>query len=103
MKNLFRGAVGKISSVTALMSASAVTHASVNSSDPFHEFSQTVEDWAQGGYGKGIAITSVLIGAGIAAAKNTPLPAVAGIALAALMHWGPGAINAILGTGAILL
>ncbi len=98
-----KSAIAKASGAAALFAAPFAAHASINSSDPFYEFSRTVEEWANGGYGKGVAITSVLIGGGIAAAKNSPMPAVAGIGLAALMHWGPGAINSILGTGAVLL
>lgn len=97
----------KLITAVGLLSVSAYSYASTASaSDPFAQFAYTVNSWATGGYGTGVSIASILIGGGIAAAKNSPMPAVAGIGLAALMHWGPGAVMAIMGTsvaGAIIL
>lgn len=67
----------------------------------FDQFANTVLTWSQGGLGIGLAITAILIGAGIAVMKNSPLPVLAGIVLAAFLHWGPVIIVTLL-TGSTL-
>lgn len=69
---------------------------------PFEEFMTTVTDWATGPLGIGIAIASLLIGAVLGVAKNSPMPALAGIAMAAFIHWGPSVISSIFTDGAVL-
>jgi conjugal transfer pilus assembly protein TraA len=69
--------------------------ASNNSSDPFSEFATTVVGWAQGPLGTGLAVTMMLIGAGLGVARNSPMPALSGIAGAAFLNWGPGIIQSL--------
>ncbi|WP_018234312.1 TraA family conjugative transfer protein [Thioalkalivibrio thiocyanodenitrificans] len=70
--------------------------------DPFLEFMETVDAWASGALGIGLAITMLLVGAAMGVAKNSPLPALSGIAGAAILYWGPGVIKAIMGSGALI-
>lgn len=95
--------VDKITLFVAAMLATALAFATVATGDPFADFLDTVEGWAQGALGVGIAITSVIFGAIRAVGNNNPMSALAGLALAAFIHWGPGIIrDMILGTGAVL-
>jgi len=89
LKNLFaRASVGAI---TLLGSASAMA---ANSTDTtFKNFKDTVMSWAQGPLGTGLSITMMLMGAGMGVARNSPMPALSGIAGAAFLNWGPGIIT----------
>jgi conjugal transfer pilus assembly protein TraA len=96
-------AIDKISLFFASMLVSALTFAAIATDDPFADFLDTVEGWAQGALGVGIAITSVIFGAIRAVGNNNPMSALAGLALAAFIHWGPGIIrDMIIGSGAVL-
>ena len=86
----------------ASMAASAGAMASVtganggavggNTAAAFTGFRDTVVNWAKGPLGTGIAVTMMLMGAGMGVAKNSPMPALSGIAGAAFLNWGPGII-----------
>ncbi len=84
------------------LGASVPAMAANNSSDPFYTFSNTVQDWASGPLGVGLAVSMLLIGAGIGVAKNSPMPALSGVAGAAFLHWGPQIILTIMGNGAVI-
>lgn len=71
--------------------------------DPFTNFMTTVEGWAHGPLGIGLSITSVLVGAGHAIGKNAPMSALTGVALAALVNWGPDIIISMMTGGAVLM
>lgn len=70
--------------------------------DPFVDFVTTVDGWATGGLGTGLAILMMIIGLGMGVARNSPLPALSGIAGAAIMAWGPGIITDLMSSGAIV-
>jgi conjugal transfer pilus assembly protein TraA len=90
-KNLFaRASVG---GVTLLASAAAM--ASNSTDTTFQNFRDTVMNWAQGPLGTGLAITMMLMGAGMGVARNSPMPALSGIAGAAFLNWGPGIIKSL--------
>lgn len=88
--------------VALLMTVPLAMAGTVDSNDPFESFMSTVEDWAQGGLGVGLAIASVLIGAARAVGNNNPMSALAGVALAAFIHWGPTVIVDLILDGAII-
>ncbi len=93
----------------ALMSASAAFAASTNTSnadtiaaDAFDGFSATVSAWASGGLGTGISLLTLLVGAGMGVARNSPLPALAGVGTAAFLRWGPEIITSMITNGALV-
>lgn len=91
----------------ALMSASAAFAASTNTggaiaADAFDGFSATVSAWASGGLGTGISLLTLLVGAGMGVARNSPLPALAGVGTAAFLRWGPEIITSMVTTGALV-
>ncbi len=91
-------AAGQISGAVALLSTAPLAMAStVTASDPFYDFMTTVEGWAGGALGVGLATTMLLVGAGIGVAKNSPMPMLGGVAGAAFLHWGPAVITNVLG------
>lgn len=73
-----------------------------NAGDPFTDFSDTVVGWAEGPLGTGISVTMMLIGAGLGVARNSPMPALSGIAGAAFLNWGPGIIESLTNSGALI-
>lgn len=101
MKKLFAFlAVPALTMLSTL--ANAAKDYTPGADDPFGEFVTTLDDWATGAYGVGIGIASILIGGAIAVGKNSPLPALVGIATAAFVHWGPGIVKTLVG-GAVIL
>ena len=72
-----------------------------NGKNAFDEFEATVLSWATGPLGTGLAITMMLMGAATGVAKNSPMPALSGIAGAAFLNWGPGIIQSFTG-GALI-
>jgi len=61
----------------------------------FDSFRDTVLTWAKGPLGTGLAVTMMLMGAGMGVARNSPMPALSGIAGAAFLNWGPGIIQSL--------
>jgi len=101
--------VSKVSAATGLMLFSAVASATSTTlagtggtGDAFYDFAETVESWSTGPLGIGLALAMLLMGAGYGVAKNSPMPALSGVAGGALLHWGPGAIISIMSGGAVL-
>lgn len=73
----------------------------LDSSDAFYTFYTTVNQWVSGALGTGLAITMLLLGAAVGVAKNSPMPALTGVAGAAFLHWGPDIIRQIMTSGAV--
>lgn len=90
-KLLARASVG----AAALMGSSAAMAANTSTDATFKDFRDTVLNWAQGPLGTGLAITMMLMGAGMGVARNSPMPALSGIAGAAFLNWGPGIIKSL--------
>lgn len=94
--------------VPALFAVSSVAFASTDTSDgalaadAFDSFSNTVNAWAQGGLGTGISLLTLLVGAGMGVARNSPLPALAGVGTAAFLRWGPEIITKMVTSGALI-
>jgi conjugal transfer pilus assembly protein TraA len=87
LAHLSAGALAMVGSAAAM---------AANSSDTtFTAFKTTVMNWAQGPLGTGLAITMMLMGAGMGVARNSPMPALSGIAGAAFLNWGPGIIQSL--------
>jgi len=102
MKRFFRKLSQGISAL-ALTAFVSVAHAgTVDTTDVFYEFMSTVEGWATGPLGIGLALLMLLVGAGMGVARNSPMPALSGIAGAALLHWGPTVIINIMTGGALV-
>lgn len=74
----------------------------VDTNDAFYTFYQTVDGWAGGALGVGLATTMLIMGGAIGVAKNSPMPALTGIAGAAFLHWGPQIIKTLLLNGGLM-
>lgn len=81
--------------------ASGTAGAGAVAQTAFTGFADTVVGWAQGPLGTGLAVTMMLVGAGMGVARNSPMPALSGIAGAAFLNWGPGIITTLT-TGALI-
>lgn len=91
-KNLIARA--SVAAMTLMGSAGAFA-ANASNDNTFKSFRDTVVSWAQGPLGTGLAITMMLMGAGMGVARNSPMPALSGIAGAAFLNWGPGIIKSL--------
>jgi conjugal transfer pilus assembly protein TraA len=86
----------------ALAAASAPAFAKgATSDDAFKVFMDTVVGWTQGPLGIGLATTMLLMGGAIGVAKNSPMPALSGVAGAAFLNYGPDIIQSIMSKGAL--
>ena len=74
----------------------------VKEDDAFYTFYTTVDGWAGGALGVGLATTMLIMGGAIGVAKNSPMPALTGIAGAAFLHWGPQIIKSVMLGGAVM-
>lgn len=93
----------KLAAVAALGLASSSAFAgTVDTNDAFYSFYNTVSNWTSGALGVGLATTMLLMGGAIGVAKNTPMPALTGIAGAAFLHWGPSIINQLMVNGGLM-
>lgn len=98
LKNLFaRAGAGAI----ALLGSTSAMASNQSGDATFQSFRDTVMDWAQGPLGTGLSITMMLMGAGMGVARNSPMPALSGIAGAAFLNWGPGIIVSLTEGGLI--
>ncbi len=88
--------------VCGLLATSPAFAGSLSSSDTFYGLVQTLLSWINGGLGIALALASVLIGAGVAVVKSSPLAMVVGIAIAALLHWMPAIIINLMTSGAVI-
>ncbi|MBC8737245.1 hypothetical protein F6X40_10540 [Paraburkholderia sp. UCT31] len=95
LKSVFK----KTSAAAALSLTSAAAFASVDTGDAFYEYYNTVNGWVTGPLGMGLATTMLLMGGAIGVAKNSPMPALTGVAGAAFLHWGPTVIKTIMLNG----
>lgn len=75
---------------------------SLDTNDAFYSYYDTVTGWIQGPLGVGLASTMLLIGGATGVARNSPMPALTGIAGAAFLHWGPNVIEQIMVGGGII-
>ena len=87
----------------ALLGAATVASASsIPTTDSFYELYSFLDSAASGGLGTGIALSALLVGAGIGAAKASAMPAVGGVVIAAMFGFGPGLILDLVASGATL-
>jgi conjugal transfer pilus assembly protein TraA len=73
----------------------------IDSNDPFYSFYTTISHWTQGALGVGLAMTMLLMGGAIGVARNSPMPALTGVAGAAFLHWGPQIIQQLMVSGGV--
>lgn len=100
---LFTSALARVQlGLASLLAAGYATASGVSGTDEFNSFYSTVDGWSKGGLGTGMAITSLLVGSGIAVTKNSPMPALAGVGVAAFLKWGPGIITNLVTNGALI-
>lgn len=92
--------VARMGAAAFALAGSSVAMAAT-ASDPFNDFLTMVETWATGALGAGLSITMMIIGIGTGIARNSAMPALSGIAAAAILNFGPGIIKALL-TGALI-
>jgi conjugal transfer pilus assembly protein TraA len=83
------------------LAAAPVFAGTLDTSDAFASFYTTVDGWAKGGLGLGLATTMLLMGGAIGVAKNSPMPALTGVAGAAFLHWGPDIIRQLILNGGL--
>lgn len=81
--------------------ASPALAGTMDQADAFYSFYNTVNGWVSGPLGVGLAITMLLMGGAIGVAKNSPMPALTGIAGGAFLHWGPDIIRQIMLSGVL--
>jgi conjugal transfer pilus assembly protein TraA len=91
-----------VMSALTLLATSAFAGNTLQASDSFIGFYDTVLGWTQGALGVGLATTMLLMGGAIGVAKNSPMPALTGIGGAAILHWGPDVIKSIMVTGGLI-
>lgn len=82
--------------LTASLFTAAVMAKELEQDDAFYEFWSTVDSWTGGALGVGLATTMLLMGGAIGVARNSPMPALTGVAGAAFLHWGPDIIQSIM-------
>lgn len=96
----------KLLTITAAAVAMAIpglaAASTIPSTDSFFELYDFLDTAATGGLGTGIALAGLLIGAGIGAAKASAMPAVGGVATAAMFGFGPGLILDLVASGAMI-
>jgi len=92
------GLFKKLSALVSLAGCSVLAQANTldSSGDAFYSFYSTVTNWTNGALGTGLATTMLLMGGAIGVAKNSPMPALTGVAGAAFLHWGPQIIQNIM-------
>ncbi|KWT98328.1 MULTISPECIES: TraA family conjugative transfer protein [unclassified Variovorax] len=94
---------GKALAALAVAGASpAVFAGQLDQNDAFYSFWKTVDGWTTGALGVGLATTMLLMGGAIGVAKNSPMPALTGIAGGAFLHWGPSIIQQIMVGGGLI-
>lgn len=96
------GAAALLSSSLALASTAGSSSGAAMGAEAFDGFSQTVQAWASGGLGTGISLLTLLVGAGMGVARNSPMPALAGVGTAAFLRWGPEIITTMVSGGALI-
>jgi len=92
----------RVGAALGALAAAPVAFAGTSTDTTFEDFRDTVVGWAEGPLGTGLAVTMMLMGAGMGVARNSPMPALSGIAAAAFINWGPGIIESLT-DGAMLL
>lgn len=75
---------------------------SIDETDTFYPFYQFMETSLGGALGTGIALTMMLMGGIVGVARNSPMPALTGLAGAAFLHWGPDMIVNLMTNGAVV-
>lgn len=91
-----------VASLAMLGSAAAMAGTTNTNQDAtFLKFRDTVLSWAQGPLGTGLAVTMMIMGAGMGIARNSPMPALSGIAGAAFLNWGPNIVQTLVEGGLI--
>jgi conjugal transfer pilus assembly protein TraA len=86
----------------ATAAAPAAFAGQMDQADAFYQFWQTVNGWTGGPLGVGLATTMLLLGGAYGVAKNSPMPALSGVAGAAFLHWGPNVIQNIMVGGGLV-
>lgn len=102
LKTILKRAFGA-SAALALAGTAQAGNLPTGTSDPFAEFATTVTGWAAGPLGVGLSVTMIIVGAGMGIARNSPMPALSGVAGAAFLTWGPAIATSLITKGAMLV
>lgn len=86
----------------ALAGVAQASVSTVSTGDPFYEFYNNLKTWMTGGLGIGLAFAFLIFGGIVGVAKNSPVPALAGVVAAAFFKFAPDMIEMLLLTGATL-
>lgn len=94
----------KTAALTLLATGTTIYANNANNMDTttFATFADTITSWTGGSLGIGLATTMLLMGGAIGVAKNSPMPALSGVAGAAFLHWGPEIIRNIMTSGLMM-
>lgn len=92
-------AMGAVLALSAMSAPAFANTGTGGEADAFQVFMDTVTGWTQGPLGIGLATTMLLMGGAIGVSKNSPMPALSGIAGAAFLNYGPDIIQSIMSRG----
>lgn len=102
---LAAGATGAMAATSAdCVGGGGAGGAITSSGAAFDSFYCTMTEWTTGSLGKGLAVSMLALGGIVGVARNSPMPALSGVAGAAFFSWGPDVIEGIMssGSGALL-
>lgn len=81
----------------ALLALPTVAFANSGAPPAFDALNNSMMNMATGPLGTMLAMTMLVMGMGIAVAKNSPMPAISAMMGAGFLHWGPAFIMTIMG------
>lgn len=87
---------------SSAMAKTTAGNGTATTTKSFDNFAATVNEWASGPLGIGLSITMMLVGTGMGIARNSPMPALSGVAGAAFLNWGPQIITDLVTSGALI-
>lgn len=102
MKNFIKNKTNQFA-LLAVLGLSSAQAATVQASDDFYIFYQKVDSWSSSGLAVGLALATLIVGAGMGVAKASPMPALGGLGLAAFFAFGPGLIKNLILSGSVLV
>lgn len=89
--------------LATLFAPLAAMAGTIPAGDPFAQFLQAVQGYAQGALGISIAVVALIFGAIVGIGRNAPTSALSGVAFAIFIYFGPGIIFSIFNAGAVLV
>ena len=85
-----------------LIASTSASAAAIATTDDFFALYTMLDTWSSGGLGVGLALVGLLVGVITGVGRSTILPALIGLAFAAVVSLGPGIILSIITSGALI-